>query len=105
MQQLEDLDGAKFSKMCRDCKLLGRNLTATDVDLIFASSKPKGQRKVAPSRACVQRFCLLLCVAAGPAVQDMQSSIQQAAMLECFSMVCLQPTSTASFTREGKQHR
>ncbi|KAK9810553.1 hypothetical protein WJX73_000223 [Symbiochloris irregularis] len=45
-QQLDELDGAKFSKLCRDCKLLGRNLTTIDVDLIFASSKPQGQRKV-----------------------------------------------------------
>ena len=34
------MDGAKFAKMCRDCKLLDKKLTATDVDLIFAKAKP-----------------------------------------------------------------
>ena len=34
------MDGAKFAKMCRDCKLLDKKLTATDVDIIFAKSKP-----------------------------------------------------------------
>ena len=45
-QHLEELDGPKFSKLCRDCKLLGRMLNTIDIDLIFASSKPKGARKV-----------------------------------------------------------
>ena len=45
-QHLEELDGPKFSKLCRDCKLLGRLLSPTDIDLIFASAKQKGVRKV-----------------------------------------------------------
>ena len=40
------MDGAKFSKLCRDCKLLSRAFTTIDVDLIFAKAKIKGQRKV-----------------------------------------------------------
>jgi hypothetical protein len=40
------MDGAKFAKMCRDCKLLDKKLTATDVDIIFAKAKPKTERKL-----------------------------------------------------------
>jgi len=34
------MDGAKFAKLCKDMKLLDKNLSATDVDIIFAKSKP-----------------------------------------------------------------
>ena len=34
------MDGAKFAKLCRDMKLLDKKLTPTDVDIIFAKSKP-----------------------------------------------------------------
>ena len=34
------MDGAKFAKLCRDTKLLDKKLTPTDVDIIFAKSKP-----------------------------------------------------------------
>lgn len=33
------MDGAKFSKFCRDTKLLDKKLTAIDVDIIFAQVK------------------------------------------------------------------
>lgn len=32
--------------MAKDCKILDKNLTATDIDLIFAKVKPKGERKM-----------------------------------------------------------
>ena len=35
-QHLEEMDGAKFAKLCRDTKLLTRGFTPTDVDLFFA---------------------------------------------------------------------
>lgn len=35
----EDLDGAKFSKLCKDAKLLGRNLSTIEVDIVFAKVK------------------------------------------------------------------
>ena len=41
MQTMDDMDGAKFSKLCRDCKLLNRSFTTIDVDLIFAKVKVK----------------------------------------------------------------
>lgn len=34
------MDGTKFAKFCKDMGLLGKNLTPTDVDIIFAQSKP-----------------------------------------------------------------
>merc|ERR1719401_769807 len=41
-----DMDGKTFAKLCKDCKLLDKKLTATDVDLIFAKAAPKGQRRI-----------------------------------------------------------
>ena len=38
-QALEDMDGAKFSKLCRDCRLLDRRFTLIDVDIVFAKAK------------------------------------------------------------------
>ena len=35
------MDGAKLAKLTRDCKLLDKNLTATDVDIIFSKVKAK----------------------------------------------------------------
>jgi hypothetical protein len=37
------MDGAKLAKMCRDLKLLDKNFTATDVDIIFTKVKPKAE--------------------------------------------------------------
>ena len=34
------MDGTKFAKFCKDMGLIGKNLTVTDVDIIFAQSKP-----------------------------------------------------------------
>ena len=34
------MDGTKFAKFCKDMGLVGKNLTTTDVDIIFAQSKP-----------------------------------------------------------------
>ena len=42
----DELDGAKFAKFCRDSKLITKKFTSTDVDIIFAKSKTKGQRKI-----------------------------------------------------------
>ena len=35
-RDLEYMDGWVFNKLARDCKLLGKKCTSTDVDLIFA---------------------------------------------------------------------
>jgi len=34
------MDGTKFAKFCKDMGLVGKKLTSTDVDIIFAQSKP-----------------------------------------------------------------
>jgi hypothetical protein len=41
-----ELDGKTFAKLAKDCKLLDKKLTATDVDLIFAHVKDKAARKI-----------------------------------------------------------
>lgn len=45
-QLVAEIDGAKFSKLCKDCGLIGAGLSATDVDIIFAKVKDKTQRKI-----------------------------------------------------------
>jgi len=37
------LTGANFSKLCKDCRLFDNNFTASDADIIFSKSFPKGQ--------------------------------------------------------------
>jgi len=41
-----DMDGRQFAKLAKDCKLIDKKLTATDVDLIFAKIKDKAARKI-----------------------------------------------------------
>jgi len=41
-----EMDGKTFAKMAKDCKILDKNLTATDIDLIFAKVKDKTARKI-----------------------------------------------------------
>lgn len=40
------MDGKSWAKMCKDIKLIDKKLTGTDVDLIFAKSKAKTDRRV-----------------------------------------------------------
>jgi len=42
-----DMDGKTFAKLCKDCGLVDKKMTATDVDLIFAKVVAKGQRRIA----------------------------------------------------------
>ncbi|CAM9808286.1 unnamed protein product, partial [Discosporangium mesarthrocarpum] len=41
-----EMDSAKFVKLANDCKLVNKNLTTTDLDIIFTRVKPKGARKI-----------------------------------------------------------
>ncbi|CAM9582618.1 unnamed protein product [Ectocarpus sp. 13 AM-2016] len=34
-----EMDSAKFVKLAKDCKLVGKNLSTTDLDLIFTKVK------------------------------------------------------------------
>ena len=41
-----DMDGKVFAKLCKDCKVISKDCTATDVDLTFAKVKDKAARKI-----------------------------------------------------------
>ncbi len=41
-----DMDGRQFAKLAKDCQLLDKKLTSTDVDLIFAKVKDRSVRKI-----------------------------------------------------------
>jgi len=41
-----ELDGRQFAKLTKDCGLLDKKLTSTDVDLTFAKVKDKTARKI-----------------------------------------------------------
>jgi hypothetical protein len=38
-QHVEEMDSAKFVKLCRDSKLLSKALTTTDIDLFFTKAR------------------------------------------------------------------
>ena len=40
------LDAARFAKLCRDARLVGKRLPPADVDLVFARAVPKGGRRM-----------------------------------------------------------
>ena len=41
-----EMDGKTFAKLAKDTKILDKNLTATDIDLVFAKVKDKAARKI-----------------------------------------------------------
>ncbi|CAN0190419.1 unnamed protein product [Ectocarpus sp. 6 AP-2014] len=41
-----EMDSAKFVKLAKDCKLVGKNLSTTDLDLIFTKVKDKTAKKI-----------------------------------------------------------
>lgn len=44
--QGKEMDGKTFAKLTKDCGLLDKKLTTTDVDLTFAKIKDKAARKI-----------------------------------------------------------
>jgi hypothetical protein len=40
------MDNVKFSKLCRETKVIGRGLTPASVDITFSKVKPKGGRAI-----------------------------------------------------------
>jgi len=40
------MEGKSFAKFAKDCHLLDKKFTATDVDLVFAKSKQKTERRI-----------------------------------------------------------
>jgi hypothetical protein len=50
-QHVEEMDGGRFEKLCRDCGLVDRKaVTSTEVDLAFARAKAKGARRLSFER-------------------------------------------------------
>lgn len=41
-----EMDGKTFAKMTKDCKVINKKCTNTDIDLIFAKSKERTARKI-----------------------------------------------------------
>ena len=42
----KEMDGRQFAKLTKDCGILDKKLTSTDIDLIFAKVKDKTARKI-----------------------------------------------------------
>jgi len=42
----KEMDNSHFSKMCKECGLVDKTFTTTDVDLLFNRVKAKGARKM-----------------------------------------------------------
>jgi len=40
------MEGKTLVKLCKDCKIIDKKFTSTDVDLIFAKVATKGQKKI-----------------------------------------------------------
>jgi hypothetical protein len=40
------MEGKVFAKCCKDCKVVSKDCSATDVDLVFAQVKDKAARKI-----------------------------------------------------------
>ena len=41
-----EMDGKTFAKMAKDCKVINKKCTNTDIDLIFARNKERTARKI-----------------------------------------------------------
>ena len=41
-----EMDGRQFAKFAKDCKLLDKKLTSTDIDIFFQKIKEKSARKI-----------------------------------------------------------
>jgi len=63
-----EMDGKTFSKMAKDCKVINKKCTNTDIDLIFAKSKERSARKIT-----FQQFCAALTECAAKRGEDMAS--------------------------------
>merc|ERR1712178_156144 len=46
------IDNKKFSKMCKETKIMNKSCTSTDVDIVFAKVKSKGARVINFDQCC-----------------------------------------------------
>jgi len=71
-----ELDGRQFAKLAKDCKLLDKKLTATDVDLTFAKVKDKAARKIVFSQFenALDHFASKKGISKGDVIKQIESS-------------------------------
>lgn len=67
------MEGKSLAKLAKDCKLIDKKLTATDVDLIFAKVKDKSERRITFDQ--FQNACKLFAEKKGVAVADVIAAI------------------------------
>lgn len=80
MQQQAEMEGKTFAKLAKDCKLLSKTVTTTDIDLIF--TKVRGGRVARRAGAGVQadsaaRPLPLLCAPAAASTRSSASASEQ----------------------------
>merc|ERR1711936_934590 len=46
------IDNKKFSKLCKECKIMNKACTSTDVDIVFSKVKTKGARVITFDQFC-----------------------------------------------------
>ena len=61
-----EMDGKTFAKMAKDCKVINKKCTNTDIDLIFARNKERTARKIT-----FQQFAAALAECAAKRGEDM----------------------------------
>ncbi|BDA41253.1 probable tubulin polymerization-promoting protein family member 3 at C-terminar half [Coccomyxa sp. Obi] len=72
-QHVEEMEGSKFAKLCRDSKLLSKAFTASDVDLYFAKVKTKGARRITFSQFV--EALALIAAKTGGSLADVASAV------------------------------
>ncbi|KAK9908613.1 hypothetical protein WJX75_000439 [Coccomyxa subellipsoidea] len=72
-QHVDEMEGSKFAKLCRDSKLLSRAFTASDVDLYFAKVKTKGARRITFTQFI--DALALLAAKSGSAIADVAKAV------------------------------
>merc|ERR1712168_512888 len=51
-QDTENINNKNFSKLCKDCKVIGQKCTSTDIDIVFSKVKTKGAQKINFDQFC-----------------------------------------------------
>jgi hypothetical protein len=55
--KVKEMDNSHFAKMCKECGIVDKVFTTTDVDMLFTKVKAKGERKITFEQfetACIQ---------------------------------------------------
>jgi len=70
-----ELDSAKFAKLCKETKLIGKKLSTTDVDIIFTKACPKGVKRL--SYAGFQDALGMVAATMGLSIVEVEKMVQQ----------------------------